>query len=108
MRRHLCFLVFLVLSVTALAEYRVFTLHIIDPQTQATRQVETTLDPDQYKSLYPLKRGEEISYIETWWCRGRTDFFKAHCDNPRLKLSAPSNPDQSPNLLTSQSPEVLK
>ncbi|MEQ1722357.1 MAG: hypothetical protein ABL930_04220 [Pseudobdellovibrio sp.] len=98
----------LLLSLPSLAEYRVFTLHFIDSKSQATRQVETTLDPEQYRSLYPLKNSEEITYIETWWCKGNTSHLKAHCDNPRLKLLAPENPDQSTNLLTSQSPEVLK
>lgn len=78
------FLAFLFLSISANAEYRVFTLHIINKKSQATKQVETTLDPLQYSSLFPLKAEEEISYIETWRCAGRTDFFKSHCDNPRL------------------------
>ncbi|MBY0554801.1 hypothetical protein K2P97_09745 [bacterium] len=108
MRSFVCFLIFYALTAPAIAEYRVFTLHIIDQKTQATRQVETTLDPDQYKSLYPIKPGEHISYIETWWCRGNTSHLKAHCDNPRLQPAIPPNPDQSPDLLTSQSPEVLK
>jgi hypothetical protein len=98
----------LLLCLPCVAEYRVFTLHIIDQKNQATRQVETTLDPEQYRSLYPLKYSEEITYIETWWCKGNTSQLKAHCDNPRLKLLTSPNPDQSTDLLTSQSPEVLK
>lgn len=89
----------------AKAEYRVFTLHIVDksaPQAgPLTRQIETTLDPQQYITYYPLKSSERISYIETWRCPGRTDFFKSHCDNPRLL-------DRSPATVPSQSPEVLK
>jgi hypothetical protein len=98
----------LLYSLTSLAEYRVFTLHIIEQKSKATRQVETTLDPEQYRSLYPLKNSEEITYIETWWCKGNTSHFKAHCDNPRLKLLSPQSLDQSRELITSQSPEVLK
>lgn len=71
------------LSISAFAEYRVFTLHIINKKSQVTKQVETTLDPLQYSTFFPLKTEEEISYIETWRCKGRTDFFKPHCDNPR-------------------------
>jgi hypothetical protein len=98
----------LLLSLPCRAEYRVFTLHIIEQKSKATRQVETTLDPEQYRSLYPLKYSEEITYIETWWCKGNTSHLKAHCDNPRLKLLSPENLDQSTNLMTSQSLEVLK
>lgn len=82
------FLLFLTFSTIAQAEYRVFTLHIINKSSQVTRQVETTLDPIQYTTFFPLKKGEDISYIETWRCLGRTDSFKAHCDNPRLKTPA--------------------
>lgn len=66
-----------------------------------TKQTETTLDPEQYISIYPLGPNEEISYIETWRCFGRTDFFKSHCDNPRLL-------DQKPVVVPSQSPELIQ
>lgn len=79
-------------SASAQAEYRVFTLHIISKKNQTTRQIETTLDPLQYTSFYPLRSGEEISYIETWRCQGRTDFFKSHCNNPRLNITAEDTP----------------
>lgn len=69
------------------AEYRVFTLHIENNKNQTVRQVETTLDPEQFIDFYPLKPDEKISYVETWRCQGRTDFFKPHCDNPRLNIS---------------------
>lgn len=85
----------------ARAEYRVFTLHIINRTNQQTKQIETTLDPEQFISFYPLKVNEEISYIETWRCHGRTDFFKSHCENPRLL-------DQGPVVAPSQSPELIK
>lgn len=80
-----------------MAEYRVFTLHIINKSTQMTKQIETTLDPEQYIGFYPLKNDEEISYIETWRCLGRTDFFKSHCDNPRLNTTANQNPISKPS-----------
>jgi hypothetical protein len=80
----------------ALAEYRVFTLHISNADATQVKQVQTTLDPEQYIGFYPLQKGQTISYIETWKCLGRTDLFKPHCDNPRLL-------DRNP---ASQSPEV--
>lgn len=99
------------ISTSVWAEYRVFTLHIIDSTKQSSRQIETTLDPEQYISFYPLRENEQISYIETWLCKGRTDFFKSHCDNPRLNTADSAIPaaklDQNPAERTSQSPELL-
>lgn len=106
-------IVFLLITESVLAEYRVFTLHIINRTAQKTRQIETTLDPTQFTTIYPLIANEEISYIETWRCKGRTDFFKSHCDNPRLlpqqnDRSISSQLDQQPVVVPSQSPELTK
>lgn len=87
-------LLFIFISCQSLAEYRVFTLHIINKKSQLTKQIETTLDPMQFTTFYPLRADEQITYIETWRCRGRTDFFKAHCNNPRLEVSG--NTDNTP------------
>ncbi|AGH95865.1 hypothetical protein [Pseudobdellovibrio exovorus] len=76
------------LSLKTHAEYRVFVLHIQDQATESTRQVQSTLDPEQYKSVYPLKPSEIITYVDTWRCRGRTDFFKEHCPNPKTREPA--------------------
>lgn len=76
------------LSLKAQAEYRVFVLHIQDQATETTRQIQSTLDPDQFKSVYPLKSTEVITYVDTWRCRGRTDFFKEHCPNPKTRQPA--------------------
>lgn len=86
------FFLILLFSLAGAAEYRVFTLHIINNKSKTTRQVETTLDPIQYSTFYPLRADEEISYIETWRCIGRTDFFKSHCDNPRLNTGETEKP----------------
>lgn len=101
MRFYIKLVFYCLLPLPALAEYRVFTLYITDKTTKATKQINTTLDPEQYIDFYPLKKSEEISYLRTWRCAGRTDFFKSHCKNPHL-------PDQEPELVTSQSPEILK
>lgn len=105
MKTLLFFVTFIVLSVTASAEYRVFTLHISNQDQSQVKQVQTTLDPKQYIGFYPLSAGQKISYVETWRCFGRTDFFKPHCENPRLQPAAGANLDRKP---ASQSPEVLK
>ena len=89
-------------ALTAKAEYRVFSVVITNEKTQLTRQIETTLDPEQYASLYPLNPIERISYVDTWKCFGRTDFFKSHCAKPETV----SRLDQQPAIHPSQSPEV--
>ncbi|MDG0817786.1 hypothetical protein [Bdellovibrio svalbardensis] len=79
---------FFVLPVAAQAEYRVFLLQITkrsaDPAVPpASRLVESTLDHIQYRYFYQVDADEDVTYIATWRCRGRTDDFKAHCPNPR-------------------------
>ncbi len=86
-------LVLIFMTTQAYAEYRVFTLHIVNKTKQTTKQIHSTLDPEQYVGIYPLAQGEEISYVDTWRCPGRTDFFRAHCDNPRLLKPLDPNPE---------------
>lgn len=76
----------LLLSFEAHAEYRVFLLKISKAE-QPDRFVPSTLDPLQYPLYYPLNAGETVSYTETWRCRGRTDYFKDYCPNPRAPAS---------------------
>lgn len=72
------------------AEYRVFTLKITNTKTQISRTIKSTLDPEQYKSFYPLSNEEQISYVKTWRCRGSTRDFAALCEAPMApQLSAP-------------------
>lgn len=70
------------LTSTAFAEYRVFSLIIVNQKNQATRQIQSTLDPEQYRTLYPLNSDEIIAYVDTWRCKGRTDWLQPHCENP--------------------------
>ncbi len=71
------------------AEYRVFSIIIVNADQTKTRQIETTLDPAHYVSLFPLNKGENIGYVDTWICKGRTDWLKPHCENPKnLNTSA--------------------
>jgi hypothetical protein len=74
-------LLFYFISLSALAEYRVFNIQITSPT--ATRTIQSTLDPIQYKELYPLAADEVISYDDTWMCFGRTDNYLALCPNPQ-------------------------
>lgn len=103
MKASLLIAIFMLLQTAlAQAEYRVFSIVISNEKTQVTRQIETTLDPEQFAYLYPLSQGERISYVDTWKCLGRTDFFKSHCAKPETV----SQLDQKPAADTSQSPEV--
>lgn len=72
----------LFLSVRLKAEYRVFVLHLENKKNKVTRQIQSTLDPEQYVNLYPLSPDEVMTYVQTWRCHGRTDFFKSHCPEP--------------------------
>ncbi len=109
--------IFLGISLSVQAEYRVFVLKIsrkpataqtlppvvpLDPTSNSNpnsdsiadsnsatnqasdfRLVESTLDPEQYRYFYPVKADEEVTYIDTWRCYGRTDGFKPLCSNPK-------------------------
>ena len=103
-----CFTLLLLITSSAFAEYRVFVLSLSNAKTQVVRQVQTTLDPEQYTTIFPLGDGEKISYVDTWMCRGRTDFFKAHCDRPANWLPPRPFPDRGPAAASSQSPDIKK
>ena len=97
MFRALAFLLILSSFSLAQAEYRVFTLLIENTKSQVNRQIESTLDPEQYIYLYPLAQDERISYVDTWMCKGRTDFLKPHCEKPlNTKADARQQRDRSP------------
>ncbi len=89
------FALILFLSLPGQAEYRAFMLHLVNSKTKVVRQILSTLDPDQYRTIYPVDPNEQITYVQTWRCFGRTDSFKPICDKP----------DKKPVRLPSQSPE---
>jgi hypothetical protein len=97
------------LADTAHAEYRVFVLKIAKRspassfakatadkspplQEQDYRLVQSTLDPEQYRGYYPVGLDEDITYIDTWRCYGRTDNFKDLCPNPKAQNAAKVEP----------------
>ncbi len=95
-RASICLIILTYLPL-AQAEYRVFTLLIENQKTLTNRQVESTLDPEQYIYLYPLAQDEKISYVDTWMCKGRTDFLKPHCEKPlNTKPDARQQLDRKP------------
>jgi hypothetical protein len=76
----------------SMAEYRVFLLKISTPpsepgQPEDSRMIESNLDPEQYRLYYPVYPQEKISYIDTWRCKGRTDYFQPFCRSPRATSS---------------------
>ena len=72
----------LIVSNTAFAEYRVFVLKITNTKTLEVKTVNSTLDPEQYKSFYLMTPDETITYVNTWRCRGATRDYKALCEGP--------------------------
>ncbi len=106
------FIITTFLSLSALAEYRVFQLKIYKeaksnsqdtsrvpqaqpgvpsqgqpadlPQEEGVKIFLSNMDPQQYVGYYPLEKDEKIKYIATWMCRGRTN-GKDYCQDPRLK-----------------------
>lgn len=69
------------------AEYRVFKLQITNAKNQNVRQVQSTLDPEQYRMIHPVAIDESVTYVQTWRCPGNTNHFKAHCNPPDQKLA---------------------
>jgi hypothetical protein len=67
---------------SAHSEYRVFLLEIRNPENKITRQIQSTMDPVQYSSVYPLAPQEVIMYQDTWMCPGHTGNYQQHCPRP--------------------------
>ncbi|QDK46202.1 hypothetical protein DOM22_14030 [Bdellovibrio sp. ZAP7] len=81
------------------AEYRVFVLKISKRAStgaaaadQGFRLVESTLDPVQYRYFYPVAADEEVTYIDTWRCYGRTGGMTPHCPNPKGQIPSSESP----------------
>ncbi len=75
-------------------EYRVFVLEISKPnpdksQPPIKRTVQSNLDPVQYRDYYPLTPDEQIDYVDTWMCTGRTSEFLDYCPAPSQKAQIP-------------------
>ncbi|QLY24383.1 hypothetical protein [Bdellovibrio sp. KM01] len=86
------------------AEYRVFVLKISKRAPagaaanasaegdQGFRLVESTLDHVQYRYFYPVAADEEVTYIDTWRCYGRTGGMTPHCPNPKGQIPSSDSP----------------
>lgn len=77
----------ILLPQASLAEYRVFVLKIYKTANpQDFRLVESTLDHEQYRYYNHVASGEQVTYIDTWRCYGRTADFLPHCPNPKGQI----------------------
>nr|BFD67718.1 hypothetical protein HAGR004_27400 [Bdellovibrio sp. HAGR004] len=97
---------FVLLPSLGKAEYRVFLLKIskrapantpapppgTPPPAQDFRLVESTLDHIQYRYYHQVAPDEDVTYIDTWRCYGRTGDFKHHCPNPKGQIPAEESP----------------
>lgn len=94
---------FIFLPLLSQAEYRVFLLKITKKaaEQQAGREpasapdfrlVESTLDHVQYKYYHQVAPDEEVTYIDTWRCQGRTGDFAPFCPNPKGQIPTAENP----------------
>ncbi len=93
----LCWLSF---SDRAWAEYRSFLLQIKSSDGKESKIVKSTLDPDQYRGYFPTAPTDQITYLETWKCKGNTANLPM-CKSPReiaadvaeaAKLNTPTSP----------------
>jgi hypothetical protein len=97
------FFIFLA-PVLAHAEYRVFVLKISKrapaeasagtaAQTEQNfRLVESTLDHVQYRYFYPVAADEDVTYVDTWRCYGRTGSMTPLCPNPKGQIPSSESP----------------
>ncbi|MBC7467145.1 MAG: hypothetical protein H7256_14240 [Bdellovibrio sp.] len=92
MKRWLLFYLAIATALSAQADYRIFKLQFTNKKTKAIRTMESTLDPEQYKSIYGSNPDETLTYVQTWRCWGRTDWFKPHCQSPEVKPVVMENP----------------
>ena len=76
----------------AKAEYRAFELVIYNATSGQERIVVSSLDPRQYQHYYPVRLDEQVTYRQTWMCRGNTSNYKSICPKP----AEPESP--APNI----------
>ena len=88
---------FALISLSVKAEYRMFVLQISNSKLQRSRTVYSTMDPLQYKTIYPLTSDEAIEYTATWRCKGNTSGFKIHCARPLDKIAENQSQDSPQN-----------
>jgi hypothetical protein len=95
---------FLMFSLSAQAEYRVYKLKISNQQTGKSREILSTLMPREYTLYNTLGAFEKIELVDHWMCWRRSDGFRPLCTRPFASLEkgqktgspAPDKPVLSP------------
>jgi hypothetical protein len=85
------------IGLIAKAEYRAFELVITDVASGTERVQVSTLDPNQYRTYYPVKYTEAVNYRATWMCKGNTA-LKQVCARPEKQDSKPAPAPGQPSL----------
>ncbi len=95
----------LLYSYSAPAEYRAFKILLVEKSGNKT-ELESTLDPLQYRGYYNVPAGTNISYTATWMCRGNTS-RQAICPNPKQSSISDPNPSlpSPPSSFSPPSPQ---
>jgi hypothetical protein len=64
------------------AEYRVYKLKLTDTKTNKSREILSTLMPEQYIFYYPISPFQTLQILDHWMCWERADGFKKLCTRP--------------------------
>lgn len=64
------------------AEYRVYKLKLTDTKTNTSREILSTLMPQQYVFYYPITPFQTLVILDHWMCWERGDGFKKLCTRP--------------------------
>lgn len=79
----------MIISSIVKAEYRAYVLQIKDRSNNRVTLIEHSLDPNQYKTVYGISSTQEITYIDTWLCPGRTNLNTQICNKPDRPKTGP-------------------
>lgn len=85
----LFFVLIFLASQGAHAEYRVYRLRLTDTKSQKSREILSTLMPQQYVFYYPITPYETLQIVDHWMCWGRSDGFKKYCTRPFSDIKSP-------------------
>lgn len=82
MRFYRLILFIILFPVFSFSEYRAYELTIVNTESGKTRTIISTLDHIQYPQYYPLNKGEQAEYVDSWMCWHNSSHFKEVCKKP--------------------------
>lgn len=89
------FISLLILSSTAMAEYRVYQYYVRAkapmPQDKDAYLVTSTLNPTSYVSYHGGNESIEIELLRSWMCKGHTGETQKYCSAPYESISTSKN-----------------